>query len=530
MGRSWIGCQEQGNNKSGMVWGGVKLQRKLSELLNKSWAVTGLAPGQDLEVASLAYDSRQVRPGGLFVAVRGFRQDGRKFIPDALARGAKAVVVDDPGVTLPPGIVRVLVPDSRSALPDLAAAFFDYPSRKLQLVGITGTNGKTTTAFMSEAIFRNAGYTTGLIGTVENHVGSEVLPVERTTPESVDVEELLYRMHQAQVAYAVMEVSSHALELGRVKNLEFDVAVFTNLTQDHLDFHETFDNYRTAKAKLFRQLSASGVRGGERTAIINADDPSGETMRQATRAQVLTYGIKKPADIVAEDIDIGAKAATFTVRCAQGSERIRLRLTGLFSVYNALAACGVGLALGVDLSCVKAALENLPGVSGRFEQVYAGQDFAVIVDYAHTPDGLENILRTAKEFARGRILLVFGCGGDRDRTKRPIMGCLAAEYADLVFITSDNPRSEEPLAIIKEIEAGARQDPGARAVLEIIPDRRAAIGAAIKAARPEDVVLIAGKGHETYQIIGDRVLPFDDRAVALEFLKEMNFHAAGDGR
>ncbi|MDK2784154.1 MAG: UDP-N-acetylmuramoyl-L-alanyl-D-glutamate--2,6-diaminopimelate ligase [Bacillota bacterium] len=499
------------------------MEKKLRELIAATPVVRleGLEPTADVTVTQIAYDSRCVEPGGLFVAIRGFRQDGHFFLPEALARGARAVVVDRPEVSVPPGIVKVVVPDSRQALPDLAAAFFGYPSRRLRVVGVTGTNGKTTTTFMSEAIFRAAGHKTGLIGTVENHVGDEVLPVERTTPESLDVEELFYRMTEAGVSHAVMEVSSHALELGRVKNIEFDVAVFTNLTQDHLDFHQTFDNYRRAKARLFEQLGRPGAKTGPRTAVINADDPSGEAMRCATSQRVLTYGVREPADIRAEDVDIQAQGVAFTLRTPNGTERIKLRFTGLFSVYNALAACGVGLAEGISLATIKTALEGLPGVPGRFELVQEGQDFAVIVDYAHTPDGLENILRTAKEFARGRIILVFGCGGDRDRTKRPIMGRLAVRYADLVFITSDNPRSEDPLAIIREIEAGARAEEGATGKYSLVPDRQEAIREALAAARPDDVVLIAGKGHETYQIIGDRILPFDDRQVAREFLKEM---------
>lgn len=499
------------------------MEKKLRELIAATPVVRleGLETTADVTVTQIAYDSRRVEPGGLFVAIRGFRQDGHFFLPEALARGARAVVVDRPEVSVPPGIVKIVVPDSRQALPDLAAAFFGYPSRRLRVVGVTGTNGKTTTTFMSEAIFRAAGHKTGLIGTVENHVGDEVLPVERTTPESLDVEELFHRMTEAGVSHAVMEVSSHALELGRVKNVEFDVAVFTNLTQDHLDFHQTLDNYRRAKARLFEQLGRPGAKTGPCTAVINADDPSGEAMRRATSARILTYGVREPADIRAEDVDVQAQGVAFTLRAPNGTERIKLRFTGLFSVYNALAACGVGLAEGISLATIKTALEGLAGVPGRFELVQEGQDFAVIVDYAHTPDGLENILRTAKEFARGRIILVFGCGGDRDRTKRPIMGRLAVRYADRVFITSDNPRSEDPLAIIREIEAGARAEEGATGKYSLIPDRREAIREALAEARPDDVVLIAGKGHETYQIIGDRTLPFDDRQVAREFLREM---------
>ncbi|NLG86606.1 MAG: UDP-N-acetylmuramoyl-L-alanyl-D-glutamate--2,6-diaminopimelate ligase [Firmicutes bacterium] len=475
----------------------------------------------NITINQIAYDSRMVQPGSLFVAVRGYKEDGHSYIQEALARGAQAVVLDRPEVQLPPAVVRILVPDSRAVLPDLAAAFYDYPSRKLKVVGITGTNGKTTTTFLSESIFQAAGYKTGLIGTVENHVGDQVLPVERTTPESVDVEKLMWQMVENGVTHVAMEVSSHALALGRVKNIEFDVAVFTNLTQDHLDFHGTLDNYRQAKAQLFAQLGQTGSKGGPRTAVLNADDPSSKEMQAATSANVLTYAVHSPADITADDIEIRVQEAAFTLKTPVGQKRVHLHTTGLFSVYNALAASGVGLCQGVDLDTIAAALQDMPGVPGRFEQVKCGQDFAVIVDYAHTPDGLENILRTAQEFAAGRIILVFGCGGDRDRTKRPIMGRLGVEYADKVFITSDNPRTEDPMTIIAEIEAGAKQAAGAKGSYCLIPDRRQAIFAALEEARPQDIVLIAGKGHETYQILGKKTIHFDDREVVREYFKEL---------
>lgn len=474
----------------------------------------------DLQIDHIAYDSRSLKPGSLFIAVRGFKQDGHSFIQEAIARGACSIVMDRPEIELPPGVARVLVPDSRAALPDLAAAFYDYPSRRMKVVGVTGTNGKTTTAFLSERIFQAAGFKTGLIGTVENHIGTQVLPVERTTPESLDVEHLCWQMAESGVTHLAMEVSSHALDLGRVKNIEFDVGVFTNLTQDHLDYHGTLDQYRLAKARLFAQLNRAN--GGPAIAVLNADDPSSEVMRSATSAHILTYGIKNSADITADCVEIGAQEARFNLKTTVGQRKVRLHTTGLFSVYNALAACGVGLSQGLELETIVVALENMPGVPGRFEQVKCGQDFAVIVDYAHTPDGLENILRTAQEFAEGRIILVFGCGGDRDRTKRPIMGRLGMEYADLVFVTSDNPRTEDPVAIIAEIETGIKTTAGARGSYSLIPDRRQAIYAALKEARSGDVVLIAGKGHETYQILGRQTIHFDDREVVQEYLKELN--------
>lgn len=496
------------------------LPELLAETVVLSLDWNGLS--QDSNIHQVAYDSRGVKPGGLFVAVRGFKHDGHRFIPEAVAQGARAVVLDRPEIELPVGIAKVLVPNSRAALPDLAAAFYDHPSRKLKVVGVTGTNGKTTTAFLSEGIFQAAGFKTGLIGTVENHVGARVLPVERTTPESVDVEHLLRQMVNDGVTHVSLEVSSHALDLGRVKNIEFDVGVFTNLTQDHLDYHETLAKYRLAKAQLFAQLNKVTSKGGPKRAVLNADDPSSAAMQAATSAPILTYGIKNQADITASQIEIGAQGACFKLETTVGTREVKLHTTGLFSVYNALAACAVGISQGVELDVIVTALEHRPGVPGRFEQVKCGQDFAVIVDYAHTPDGLENILKAAQEFAAGRIILVFGCGGDRDRTKRPLMGKLGLEYADLVFVTSDNPRTEDPAAIIADIEAGIKETTAAKGSYSLITDRRQAIYAALTEARTGDVVLIAGKGHETYQILGEQTIHFDDREVVRDYFKELN--------
>lgn len=500
------------------------MSKRLQELLSETAVLTldfNGAP-KNLTIDQIAYDSRLVQPGSLFVAIRGFKQDGHDFIPEALARGACAIVLDRPEIELPPGAAKVIVPNSRVALPDLAAAFYDYPSRQMKVVGITGTNGKTTTAFLSESIFQAAGFKTGLIGTVETHIGTQVLPVERTTPESLDVEHLLWQMVQNHVTHVAMEVSSHALDLGRVKNIEFDVGVFTNLTQDHLDYHKTLDNYRQAKAMLFAQLGNMGSKSKPCTAVLNADDPSSATMKSVTSADILTYGIRNKADITAENIEIKSQEACFTLKTPIGQRKVRLHTTGLFSIYNALAACGIGISQDLGLDIIASALENMPGVPGRFEQVKCGQDFAVIVDYAHTPDGLENILKAAQEFASGRIILVFGCGGDRDRTKRPIMGRLGVEYADKVFITSDNPRTEDPVAIIADIEAGAKSAAEGRKSYCLIPDRRQAIHAALKEAQAGDVVLIAGKGHETYQILGSETIHFDDREVVRDYFKELN--------
>lgn len=486
-------------------------------MLNIDW--NELPP--ETKIKQVAYDSRAVKPGGLFVAIPGFRYDGHEFIPDAIANGAAAVVLEQPTTRLPAGVAKVIVPDSREALPDIAANFYDYPSRKQKVVGVTGTNGKTSTTFLCEAMFQQAGYKTGLIGTIENHIGDRILPVERTTPESVDIEYLLGEMVKDGATHVVLEVSSHALDLKRVKNIDFDVAVFTNLSQDHLDYHKTLADYRLAKAQLFAQLSSKGRGKGVKTAVLNADDPNSAVMEKATAAAVLTYGIENKADITASQIKIEAQTASFRLTTPAGISQIRLNTTGLFSVYNALAACSVGISQGIGQDIISAALENMSGVPGRFEQVKCGQDFSVIVDYAHTPDGLENILKTAREFAAGRVILVFGCGGDRDRTKRPLMGRLGAKYADLVYITSDNPRSEDPEEIINHIEAGVKEVADKGSYNRII-DRRQAIYAALAAARPQDVVLIAGKGHETDQILNERTIHFDDREVVRDYFKGLN--------
>lgn len=495
---------------------------KLLEVL-PGCSVSGPA---EVEITCLAYDSRRVRPGGLFVAIKGFVHDGHEFVPDALSRGALAIV-SEAEISVPSGVTLVRVKDSREALALLSAQFYGWPARNLRMIGVTGTNGKTTTTNLIRRLLQAAGHRVGLIGTINNYVGDEVLPVERTTPESLDLQELLSRMVQAGCSHAVMEVSSHALELKRVLGCKYDVAVFTNLTQDHLDFHKTLEMYRNAKARLFENLGREiGVGpglypsgGSGQTAVINLDDPSGRIMAERTRARVITYGVDRPADIRASSIKVGSQGVSYHLATPAGEANLELRLTGRFNVYNSMAAVGAALAEGVDLNTICTTLESIAGVAGRFEAVDLGQDFGVFVDYAHTPDGLENILQTAREFARGRILLVFGAGGDRDRTKRPIMGELAARYADFSIVTSDNPRSEDPEAILRDIEVGVRrviQDPG-RYRLEV--DREKAIEEAINMARKDDVVLIAGKGHETYQIFRDRTIRFDDREVAGEKLR-----------
>ncbi|HXJ84435.1 MAG TPA: UDP-N-acetylmuramoyl-L-alanyl-D-glutamate--2,6-diaminopimelate ligase [Candidatus Methylomirabilis sp.] len=470
-------------------------------------------------VTGLAYDSRKVMPGNLFVAVPGFKDDGRRYVAEALARGATALVLEgaDAGGAR---AARIIVPSSREALAHLADAYFGHPSRALTLVGITGTNGKTTTSLLVDALLRRGGHTTGVIGTIQYRIGAEGRPAAQTTPEAVELQSLLAEMKERGVTGVAMEVSSHALALHRVDGVEFDVAVFTNLTRDHLDFHGTVDAYRTAKARLF-SLLANGSKP-RRTAVINADDPAGRSMVVGLDLPILTFGLGSGADVRPRRFESAMAGITMDVESPQGALQIRSPLVGEHNVMNLLGATAVGLALGLLPETVAAALGSVDTVPGRFERVEAGQPFLVVVDYAHTPDALERVLTTARRLVASgsRLAVVFGCGGDRDRGKRPVMGGIATRLADRVWITSDNPRSEQPEAIIAEIVAGiaAGASLGSHAT---IPDRKAAIRSALAWARAGDVVVIAGKGHETYQIIGSEVLPFDDREVAHAILVEL---------
>jgi UDP-N-acetylmuramoyl-L-alanyl-D-glutamate--2,6-diaminopimelate ligase len=475
----------------------------------------GCPPGV---VTGLVHDSRRVEPGAVFVAVPGFKQDGRSFVSEALHRGAALVVAE--GEDPLPGSrhCRILVPSSREALARLADAYFGHPSGRLTVVGITGTNGKTTTSYLVEALLRARGMRTGVVGTIQYWVGEERIPAGQTTPESVELQALLVRMVEAGVGGVAMEVSSHALALHRVDGVAFDVAVFTNLTQDHLDFHGTLEAYRRAKARLFALLAAGGKP--RPCAVINIDDPAGPSMCAGLDLPILTYGLGSSAQLRPRRFTSSIEGISLEVETPAGPLLLRSPLIGEHNVMNLLAASGAGLALGMNPGAVARALGSVASVPGRFERVEAGQPFLAVVDYAHTPDALERVLVTARKLTRTRLGVVFGCGGDRDRGKRPIMGGIAARLCDRVWVTSDNPRSEEPLAIMREIEVGLRGAPSAPERYAMIPDRRAAIRDALEWARPGDTVVIAGKGHETYQIIGSEVLPFDDRAVACEILKE----------
>jgi len=466
-------------------------------------------------VEGITADSRRVSAGDCFVAVPGFKEDARRFIPEAVDRGATLVVTEgEPVRDL--AVAQVVVPSARQALARLADAYYAHPSGQLAIIGITGTNGKTTTSYLVEALLRARGGPTGVIGTVQYVVGGETLPAGQTTPEALELQAMLARMRTAGVRGVAMEVSSHALALSRVDGIDFDVAVFTNLTQDHLDFHGTLDEYGKAKRRLFELLAASPKP--RRTAVVNADDLWGEAMVRGLDVPVLTFGLSTGALVRAVTHASSLDGIRMTVETPRGRFDVASPLIGEHNVMNLLAAAATGLGLGLDPTAIASALGVVGAVPGRFEQVRAGQPFLVIVDYAHTPDALERVLTTARKLTRGRLGVVFGCGGDRDRGKRPIMGAIAARLADRLWITSDNPRSERPEAIIDEIMIGALGVSGDERPYVREPDRRAAITAALQWAEPGDTVLIAGKGHETYQLVGSEVRPFDDREVTRTML------------
>jgi UDP-N-acetylmuramoyl-L-alanyl-D-glutamate--2,6-diaminopimelate ligase len=467
----------------------------------------------DVECTAVTHDSRQVSPASLFVALRGFKSDGADFAPQAIERGAAAIIAES-APAASPGVPWIVVKDARLALALLSAQFFGNPSRQMQVVGITGTNGKTTTSYLVSAIFEAARIKCGLMGTVTYRIGEREFAATRTTPEAPDVQGLMCQMVDAGCGAAVMEVSSHALALRRVDGMTFAAGVFTNLTRDHLDFHEDMETYFAAKRRLFEMLPASSP------AVVNVDDPRGVTLAESASRPV-TYAITRAADVSPGPLSFSLEGLEFDVRTPQGVVHARSKLVGKPNVYNILAAVATASALGVPLSAIEQGLRTLPGVPGRFEVASSSQDdITVVVDYAHTDDALRNLLETARPLAARRLITVFGAGGERDRTKRPLMGMVAARLSDIVVVTSDNPRSEDPTRIIDEVKRGAEPETRQRGaeVLTIV-DRRDAIGRAVESATAGDVVLIAGKGHEKYQEINGRVLPFDDVAVAREALE-----------
>ena len=483
--------------------------------------IVDLVPGVVLKgdantiITDVVQDSRQATHGALFVCLDGVHVDGHKFIGQAVEHGAVAIITERKNVSVPDKVAVVEVPNIDEALKIMVPAAFDYPSRRMRVIGITGTNGKTTTSYLIRAMLREAGHKVGLIGTIQIMIGDKVLPIHNTTPNVVDLQRTLSMMLEEGMDYVVMEVSSHALDQGRVAGTEIDTAVFTNLTQDHLDYHKTMDNYRLAKAKLFDSL-ADGIKP-LKTAVVNIDDASGEVMLEHTNKDFvnrITYGVNSvDADIRGVNPNVHQTGSEVTVQGSFGLIPLRLKITGMFNIYNVLAAFGAAIAEEVPVATIKHALEGFRGVPGRFELVDCGQPFAVVVDYAHTPDGLENILSTARQITEQRIITVFGCGGDRDKTKRPIMGRIAAEMSDAVILTSDNPRTEDPLEIINEVDVGVKEKIGVKPY-EKIADRQEAIFVAIAMAQPGDTVVIAGKGHENYQILKDKTIHFDDREMA----------------
>jgi UDP-N-acetylmuramoyl-L-alanyl-D-glutamate--2,6-diaminopimelate ligase len=497
---------------------------QLLAALNGQVAIVERLGDLDGLITSVTDDSRSVSSGSLFVAVKGERVDGHKYVGQAIKAGAAAIVGQD-------SVERASVPfvqvtDSRKALGLIGSRFYGDPSAQLAMIGVTGTNGKTTTTYLCKALLEHMGRRVGLIGTVAYQVGAETIPASHTTPGAVELQRLLANMNEAQLDSVVMEVSSHALAMDRTAGCEYDVAVFTNLTQDHLDYHRTMEEYFQAKLRLF-----TGLGQGKKTrqrAIVNMDDPRGVYVRAACRVPVWGYALNVSADLVAENVRLSMNGSTFTAATPAGTFTVESRLVGEHNVYNLLGAIGVALHGGATCDQVREAVARVSNVPGRFERVSAGQDFTVVVDYAHTEDALVRLLTAAATLKTQRIITLFGCGGDRDRGKRPKMGRAAVEFSDVVILTSDNPRTEDPLTILREVEAGVREALQGRPSVQyhMVADRREAIGTAVRLARPGDILLIAGKGHEDYQLVGTKKMHFDDREVAREAIQQLRKNCA----
>lgn len=478
---------------------------KLSEMLNDV-EVEKTVGSADINIAGIAFNSSEVKAGYVFVCIKGFKTDGHIYAADALDKGAVAIIAEREMPEIAANII--VVKNSRYALAKISAAFYGYPYKRFKLIGITGTNGKTTTTYLIKSVLEQKGFKVGLIGTNQNMVGQTVIPSHHTTPDSLELMKLFAKMADEGAEYVVMEVSSHSLALDRVAACEFSVGAITNVTQDHLDFHKTMENYMAAKAKLFKMCEAG---------IVNADDASESVMRKAAECPVISYGLENAADVKASDVLLSSKGVDFDVYYKSEKQKIKLGIPGRFSVYNALTATSCLLALGFSLEEIAAALENAKGVKGRIEVVPVHKDYTVIIDYAHTPDGLLNIIKTIRGFAEGRVITLFGCGGDRDKTKRPIMGEIAGKLSDYCIVTSDNPRSEDPGEIIKDILAGISKTD---CEYKVIENRFDAIEYALDNAKEKDIVLLAGKGHETYQILKDRTIVFDEREIVMKLLQD----------
>jgi UDP-N-acetylmuramoyl-L-alanyl-D-glutamate--2,6-diaminopimelate ligase len=457
------------------------------------------------EVINIAYDSRKVSKGFIFVCIEGFKTDGHNYIKSALDNGASFLVVQKEIEINYIENTVIKVKDSRHCLAFLADRFFNHPSQSFNLIGITGTKGKTTTTYMIKSILEANGEETGLIGTVANMIKDRVLPADKTTPESYDLQSMFYDMKNEKVDSVIMEVSSHALDLHRVSCCDFNIGIFSNLSRDHLDFHINFDNYFRAKSKLF-SLSKVG--------LINIDNEYGRKLTEELKTEFYTYSLNNNADITAYDIFTNRESVEFKIKSKWGDESFKVNVPGIFNVYNALAAIGAARILGIGFEAIKEGLKRV-SVPGRLEVVEIDKEYSVIIDYAHTPDSLENVLKTIRDYVCGRLICVFGCGGDRDKTKRPIMGKISGELSDYTIITTDNPRTEDPEAIIRDIESGIK---GIGKNYISISDRREAIKYALSIGKKDDVILLAGKGHETYQIFRDKTIHFDEREEVFKIL------------
>ncbi len=465
----------------------------------------------DIEVGGLAYDSRRIGPGDMFVAIRGLNLDGHRFIPSALAQGAVAVVVDRGEI--PKGVTVIRVSDSRKALALLSAQWYGHPADKLRLLGLTGTDGKTTTSFLLRSVLKSAGFRPGLIGTVITSYGDREIPSQYTTPEALELHEMLAQMLSQGNDFVVMEVSSHSLSLDRVFGIPFQMGIFTNLSREHLDFHGDFQHYREAKARLFERL-----QGPDSRAVINLDDPNAQYLMERTRVPVVTYSQEAKADVTLLRAHFGREMTEIAANTPQGRIRFQFPLLGRYNASNALAAIAAGIALELPKEVISEGLAQVERVDGRFELLETEHGFSVIVDYAHTPQAVSRLLAAVRELSSGRVLIIFGCGGDRDRGKRPQMAEVASQMADVVILTSDNPRSEDPSDILRAVEQGIQ--PGT--TYQVVSDRRQAIQRGLALARSGDILVVAGRGHERFQIWGDRQIPFSDRAVILEELKNLN--------
>jgi UDP-N-acetylmuramoyl-L-alanyl-D-glutamate--2,6-diaminopimelate ligase len=481
------------------------------------------APVGELEIRQVACDSRKVEARALFFALHGAKADGNAFIRDAVARGAVAIASEEAAPeTMPSGVAWVRVRDARKALAITAANFFGHPANALRLVAVTGTNGKTTTTSLIDAIVKASGAKTGLFGTIAYHTPLREYPAPNTTPESVDLQGFFAEIRDAGGRYAILEASSHSLAMDRLWTCHFAAAVFTNLTREHMDYHKNFEDYFAAKRRLFEGTGA----GAPDVAILNTDDEYGKRLAGLAKRSV-TYGLNSAADLTTKKFQLTFSGLSFTAQTPNGKLQVSSRLVGRINVYNILAAIGAAQALGLSNDVIEAGISNLASVSGRFERIDLGQPFFVVVDYAHTDDALENLIRTARELnPKGRIILLFGCGGWKDRTKRPVMGEAAGRLSDLTILSNDNPKTEDPLKIISDIIVGLQKANG-KYLIE--PDRDKAIALAMDEARPGDIVLLAGKGHENYQILADRTLEFDDREVARRILRERGYDRAQGG-